>query len=363
MLAQYSKRSREAMVMARKFAFFLALTGAVTLNAFSRASAPLKLVQVIPIPKVKSRFDHFGIDLKDLRLFVPAEQAKTVEVFDLRKNRLAYALGGFAKPHGIYYRPESDELFVSDDDGTVKIFRAGEGDSYSLVKTVKLTLSRAGAVRFDPVAQRLYVGNYRRSESDSGPDYVLLGIVDARTGRHIGDIRLRGRIMKGFAIEAAGPRIFVAIKDRDEVAVVDRRRRIETAEWRLHGADFPYAVALDEAHHRLFIVTRKPGKLLVLDSESGRQIASLPAPAGVDDAYYDKAHQRIYVSAGAGFSPEGDIAVYKQLDADHYQAIATISTGAASATSLLVPQLNRYYVVAQRNGECDAEVRVYKVEP
>ncbi|HLI30689.1 MAG TPA: hypothetical protein VKV79_06280 [Terriglobia bacterium] len=348
--------------MARRCAFFLALMGVVTLNAYSQVRAPLKLMQVIPISKVKSRFDHFGIDLKDLRLFVPAEQAKAVEVFDLRKGRLSYALSGFAKPHGIYYRPESDELFVSDDDGTVKVFRAA-GGSYSLVKTVKLTLSRAGAMRYDPAGQRLYVGNYRRSESDSGSDYVLLGIIDARTDRHVGDIRLRGRIMKAFAIERTGPRIFVAIKDRDEVAVVNRRRGIETAEWRLHGADFPYAVTLDEAHHRLFVVTRKPGMLLVLDSDSGRQIASLPAPAGVDDAYYDKAHQRIYVSAGVGSSPEGYIAVYKQLDADHYRPIATILTGAASATSLLVPQLNRYYVVAQRNGARDAEVRVYQVEP
>ncbi|HVB98974.1 MAG TPA: hypothetical protein VNJ12_06525 [Candidatus Dormibacteraeota bacterium] len=346
----------------KKNALFLLIAVAFALPAFSGEGAALKLVQTIPIPNVTSRFDHFNMDRRDLRLFVPAEQAKVVEVIDLRQGRQAYAIPGFVMPHSIYYWAPSHELFVGDNNGTVKILRV-EAHSYKQLKTVKLTLSSAGNMRFDPATQLLYIGNYRRSKTATGPDHVLLGIINVRTDRHVGDIRVPGRIMKGFAMETGGPRIFVAIKDRDAVAVINRKTRRETAQWALHGAASPYAIALDELHHRLFVVTHKPGKLIVLNSETGQQITSLPAPAGVDDAYYDAAHRRIYVSAGVGSSPQGWIAVYRQLDADHYQAIAPVSTGAASATSLLVPKLDRYYVVAQRNGKRAAEVQVYEPEP
>ena len=346
----------------KNIGLFLVVAVVFALPVFSQQSATLKQVQTIPIPNVTSRFDHFSIDLKGRRLFVPAEQAKTVEVIDLRQGRLAYTISGFVMPHSTYYWAPSHELFVGDDDGTVKILRV-DAHSYKLVKTLKLTSSSSGQMRFDRATQRLYIANYPRHDGAGAPDYGLLGIIDIRRGRYIGDIPVRGQMLKAFAMEARGPRIFTLVNEANEVAVINRKTRRQTAEWRLRGADSPYTIALDELHHRLFVVTRKPGKLIILNSETGSQITTLPAPAGVDDVYYDSAHRRIYVSAGLGSSPQGWIAVYRQLDADHYRAIATIPTGSASATSRLVPELNHYYVVAQQNGGRAAQLQVYEIEP
>ena len=42
-------------------------------------------------------------------------------------------------------------------------------------------------------------------------------------------------------------------------------------------------VALDEARHRLFVGCRQPAKLLVIDTTSGKQTASLEIGADTDD--------------------------------------------------------------------------------
>jgi len=47
---------------------------------------------------------------------------------------------------------------------------------------------------------------------------------------------------------------------------------------------------------RLFIATREPGKLMVMNSDEGKVIAELPAPGLVDDGVYDPQHKRIYVA-------------------------------------------------------------------
>jgi len=51
--------------------------------ARAQEKQPLKLLVTTPLPGYAGDFDHFGIDLKGKRLFLTAEDHKTVEVFDL----------------------------------------------------------------------------------------------------------------------------------------------------------------------------------------------------------------------------------------------------------------------------------------
>ena len=74
-----------------------------------------------------------------------------------------------------------------------------------------------------------------------------------------------------------------------------------------------YPMTLDEADHRLFVVTRFPARLLVFDTNTGKTVQSLPAVGDCDDLFYDRARKRIYASGG-----EGAISVFQQKDADHY---------------------------------------------
>jgi DNA-binding beta-propeller fold protein YncE len=117
------------------------------------------------------------------------------------------------------------------------------------------------------------------------------------------------------------------------------------------------AMAFDEAGHRLFVSTRTPGKLIVLDTDSGKVVTSLPCVSDNDDMAYDSAGKRIYIS-GSGF-----VDVYQQKDADHYDQIAHVATAFKARTSILVPEQKKYYLAVPHRGATEAAVRVYGVVP
>src|SRR6202165_4620333 len=98
---------------------------------------PLKLVATTPIPGFTGDFDHFGLDLKGNRLFLAAEEHKTVEVFDLRTGTRIHTIEGFAHPLMMVYLPESNQLVVTDgDDNAVQLVDCKQ---YKITKTIKLT--------------------------------------------------------------------------------------------------------------------------------------------------------------------------------------------------------------------------------
>jgi hypothetical protein len=115
-------------------------------------------------------------------------------------------------------------------------------------------------------------------------------------------------------------------------------------------------MAFDEAGHRLFISAINPAKLIVLNSDSGTIVTSLPCVSKADDMTYDPKSKRIYL-AGSDF-----IDVFQQKDADHYEQIGHVPGAFQAKTAILVPQLNRYYLAVPRHEGKAAEVRVFEVQ-
>jgi hypothetical protein len=144
-----------------------------------------------------------------------------------------------------------------------------------------------------------------------------------------------------------------------KVGVVDREKRRVTATWPLTGVPSVVALALDETHHRLFGGSRNPPMLIVLDTETGKQITQLDGVEGIDDLWYDAERNRIYASGGRG-SAAGFVYVYQQQNADRYELMAKIPTRANAQTSIWVPHLDRYYVSASANDKDDAAILVFE---
>ena len=147
-----------------------------------------------------------------------------------------------------------------------------------------------------------------------------------------------------------------------KVGVVDREKHEQTAAWPLKGVPGVVALALDETHHGLSGGSRNPPMLIVLDTESGKQITELDGVEGIDDLWYDAEHNRIYASGGRG-AAAGFVYVYQQKDADHYELMAKVPTRANAQTSIWVPQLNRYYVSASANDKENAAILVFEPQP
>jgi hypothetical protein len=98
--------------------------------------------------------------------------------------------------------------------------------------------------------------------------------------------------------------------------------------------------------------------MVVMDSKSGKEVAHLPTPEGMDGVYFDSGNKRVYVSGGRDM-PAGFVYVYQQKDADHYENVGKIPTRAGAGTSFWSPELNRYYVAAPASDKEDAAILVY----
>ena len=98
---------------------------------------------------VAGEFDHFAIDLAHRRLYLAAEDQKTVEVFDLTAKKHIGSISLFARPHGLVFFPKSSRLIVADGgDGTVKFIDMETRKISSQIKTAL----RADSVAFDPAS-------------------------------------------------------------------------------------------------------------------------------------------------------------------------------------------------------------------
>ncbi len=304
----------------------------------------LRQVQTIPLPNVEGRIDHLGVDVQGQRLFVSALGNNTLEVLDLREGKRLTSITGLREPQGVFHVAGANKLFVANgDDGTCRIF---DGRSYKLLATVDFS-SDADNVRYNAGQNQIYVGY-----GDGA-----LGMIDATTGQKLGDIPLRGH-PESFQLEKSGPRIFVNVPNANHtIAVVDRIKRAVIATWSA-GAEANFPMALDEAHHRLLVVTRRPARLVVLDTESGKAVASEPAVGDADDLFYDAAHKRAYISGGEGF-----IDIFDQVGPDRYRRAVRVPTAGGARTSFFVPELNRLYLAVPHRGNQKAEIRIYEAQP
>jgi hypothetical protein len=174
----------------------------------------------------------------------------------------------------------------------------------------------------------------------------------------VGEIKVDSNDVEGMVIEKSGPRIFVVIRGNNSIEVFDRTKRTLIATWPIaQEGKKPTAIGFDEDGHRLFVGTRDPGKLIVLNSDSGKVVSSMAAAAMVDDLVYDGQRKRLYF-AGTLFTD-----VFQQNDADHYDQAGHIPTAFRAKTAILVPELNRFYLMVPHHEKQAAELRVYNVLP
>jgi DNA-binding beta-propeller fold protein YncE len=330
---------------------FLALAASLAVGLKAQEPAPLKLVATIPIPGLKDGdFDHFAPDVEGHRLFLTAEENGKVLVFDTNSNKLIRTIEDLKAPHAILYRKDVKKLFIVDGDASaVKIYNS---DSYQMTGEIKLSID-ADSIAYDPATNYLYVVNGGR---EAHTPYSFISVVDTNSSKKLRDIKVDTDRVEAVVLEKSGPRMFCNLTGQNAVGVLDRNKAALLATWPLPAGDkVNVAMALDEANHRLFVSTRTPAKLTVLNSDSGKVVASLPAVGMVDEMAYDAKQKRIYL-AGDRF-----VDVFQQKDADHYVSLAKVASGFRAKTAILIPDLNRYYVAVPHHENKDAEVRVYEV--
>jgi DNA-binding beta-propeller fold protein YncE len=274
----------------------------------------LSLRTRIPLPGVYGRIDHYGWDGKRANLIVSALGNDTVEIVNSWKR--VHTIAGLEHPQASVYLPGADRIVVSSQSGKLRFYDA---ESHSLVRTLDFGANaNTDNMRYDAVAKRLYVGY-------GGGSRAALAVVDAAAMERVQEFKV-GSHPESFQLESEGPRIFVNLPDQESIGVVDRNTGVVT-KWKIPGYTNVHALALDEASHRLFAASLQPGRLMVVDTQSGRVVATLPAILGVDDIWFDAMRKRIYAPG------TGAIDVFQQVDPDTYKAVARVRVGAGAGST------------------------------
>jgi YVTN family beta-propeller protein len=281
-----------------------------------------QFVKEIPIGG-EGGWDILTIDSAASRLHL--SHATKVVVVDLNKNAVVGEIADTPGVHGFVAVPELQRGFSSN----------GKESKSSVVdlKTLK-TLSKIDtgespdAVVYEPVRGEVYIFNHKGSSAT---------VIDAKQAKAVATIPLGGSPEFAAVDEKAG-RVYCNIEDKNEVAVIDTAKREVIARWPLAPGDGPSGIALDAAHHRLFATCHNK-MMVMLDTETGKVITTVPIGAGVDGCAFDETTQLAFASCG-----EGTTTIAKEETPEKLSVVQTLKTERGARTMALDPRTHRIYL-------------------
>jgi len=320
-------------------ALLVMINAGVTGMRHAQPAPTLDALATIRLPDVSGRIDHLAFDAARAHLFVAALGNDTVEVLDTAKNQHVRSLPGFHEPQGVAAVADFDAVAIANgDSGTLQLIDAA---TMQTRWTVNIG-GDADNVRYDVAAKRIYVA------AVGG-----LFAVDPANGGAIRQIAIDGH-PESFQLESAGTRVYANLPGllSSQIVAGDRKTMSVAARWSA-GCGGNYPMALDEVTARAFVGCRRPATLKMVDTRSGKVMASTEIVGDTDDLFYDAARRRIYVIGGEGY-----IDVFER-DGDALRRVSRVATRPGARTGLWVPALNRLYVAVPARGSEGAEVRVF----
>lgn len=290
------------------------------------SGGPVQFERSIKLPAIQGYVDHMALDAKRDRMWIVCLNANQVIIVDLQRGVVIRRLKDVDAPTDVAYLPDLDE-FVITERGTHVIRRcsAESGD-----KTGDIKMPDApDAVRYDADRHLLF--------SDCGKSVVWLDPAkpDSQT------VAALDGPCEGFALDPDGVHIYANVPRAEHVAVIDRSAAAVTARWPLTEAVGNYPMALDGAHHRLFVGCSNPHRLLVFDTQAGKQIAALTISSDCIELMYDAASRRLIAPAGVGA-----LDIFRQKSADEYELEARLGTQHRARTGTYDAATKRLYIAA-----------------
>ncbi len=278
-------------------------------------------VKTLPIGG-QGGWDYVTLDSSAKRLYVP--RSDRVLVLDLEGKSVG-EITGTDGVHGVALAPGLDRGFTSNSrSNTITTFKLS---TLEVLSQTKATGDGPDAILFDPFSSRVFSFNGRGQNAT---------VIDANSGAVVGTIAFGHK--PEFAATDGKGRVFVNLEDSAEVAVIDSKQLSIVTRWSLAPIADPTGMAIDLQHHRLFIVGGN--KLMaVVNTDSGKVVATPAIGAGADAAAYDP-------SLGLAFSSngEGTLTVLHQDGPDTYTPLAVVPTKKGARTMALDEKTHRLFL-------------------
>jgi DNA-binding beta-propeller fold protein YncE len=318
---------------------------------FAQTSS-VKLIKTVNLPGYSGDFDHFAVDYDRGRLLLAAEDHGTLEVFDLKTSAHLRTVHGFGNPHSITVRKGVPTIFITDSGKEGPTIR--NASTYVKKQSVPMTPG-SDTSKYDATANVLYVVT---GGKDVDMKTANLEAFNPDTGAKLGSITFQDNHVEAMAFVDSDPRIFLNLTQTNKLAVIDRKAMKVIATWPVSPAQQNAMVAFDPEQHRLYVVCRAPGMVVVMNSDTGAVVGTQPAPLRADEVQYDQATHRLYVPGGEGY-----LQIYDTTDPNHLKTLEKVTTAPGAKTALLLPDLHRLYLaVSPGESKSMAKVLTYEVQ-
>ncbi|MGH7994704.1 MAG: YncE family protein, partial [Limisphaerales bacterium] len=169
-------------------------------------------------------------------------------------------------------------------------------------------------------------------------------VVDVKAQKVVATIPLAGR--PEFAqVDPKADRIYDNLEDKSEVAVIDAKAHQVITNWSIAPGEEGSGMAIDLKHHRLFIGCGGSKTMVMMDSENGKVLASVPIGSGVDADAFDPGTQLAFASCG-----DGTTTIAKEESPDKLTIVQTLTTERGARTMALDPATHKIYLPTARFG-------------
>ena len=291
-----------------------------------------RLAKKVPISGAGG-WDLLSIDAKARRLYVT--HADKIVIVDLNNDAVAGEIAGTMGVHGFAIAPELGRGFSSNGrENKVSIVDLKTNSTITKVETGEVP----DAILYEPNRAEVYAFNGRGQSAT---------VIEAKSGNVVATIPLGG---KPELAQAEGERVFCNIEDKNEIAVIDTKTHNVIARWPLLPGEEPTGMAIDPAHHRLFVGCHNK-ILLMIDSLAGKVIASAPIGMGVDGCTFDDANQLVFASCGDATTTIAKVV------GDKLEVVQTLATERGARTMALDPVSRRIYLTTAKFDESTKDER------
>lgn len=274
-------------------------------------------------------FDYVYADDAGRRLYIPRTGPDgRITVFNLDTLEPVGEIPK-ANARGAAVDPKSGHGFASS-----KPVVMWDTKTLATIKTIDVQGGPDG-ILFDPFNERVYIFSH------SAPNATVINAAD---GSVAGTIDLGGAPEQ--AVTDGKGHLYVDIEDKDNIAVVDAKTLEVTAHYDLAGkCGGPGGLAFDVKNHILFAACHEPQTMVILGSEDGKIITSLPIGTGVDGAVFNPATMEAFSS-----QRDGTLTVIKENSPTSFEVEQNLHTMPSAKTLTLDSKTNRILLIAAEFG-------------
>ena len=300
----------------------LSLAAATAAPAFAASAPAYKVTKSIPLG-APDGWDYVTYEPTMHRVYVA--HSNEITIVDSRSGDIVGRVQGITGVNGVAVVPALGKGYT--DSRAKKAAVVFDLTSFKVTKEIPAAEDTDGMV-YEPASGRVFVVN---------GDAMNTTIIDAKTDTAVTNLPLGGK--PEFLVSDDAGHVFINITDKKEIVRVDAKTAKVDARWPIADCEGAHGLAIDRTAHRLFS-TCVNSKMVVVDSEKGTVLASLPIGKGSDGAGFDSKRKLAFSSNG-----EGTVSVISEQSPDKFVALGDIASRPFARTMAVDSDTGRLFLV------------------